>query len=255
MRHKLEGESAGSCLCYLLPPAHRHPTPGAVRKLLRTLLEIYYRLLLGRRFPGSERLAGWLRAVERRSGRGDVPLPRRVWEEQYREGVWSFLEEAGELARYAVVAGAVRRLRPDGTVLDLGCGEGLLAEHLMPDGYLRYVGIDLSVAAVAAAASRRADAATRFAVADADDWPFRGAFDAVVLNECLYYLQEPLEAARHALAALRPGGVLVVSMFRTARTRGLARLLARELPLVEEVVLSSRRGAWIVGLYRHPMEG
>jgi hypothetical protein len=41
-------------------------------------------------------------------------------------------------------------------------------------------------------------------------------------------------------------------MFRTGRTRGLARLLARELPLVEEVVLSSRRGAWIVGLYRYP---
>lgn len=226
-----------------------------MRKLLRIFTEAWYRLLYGRRFPGSARLEGWLRAVEARSGRGDLPLPRAAWEEQYREGVWTYLEEPAELARYAVVAGAVRRLRPGGAVLDLGCGEGLLAEHLMQDGYRRYVGIDLSVAAVAAAASRRADAATRFAVADADDWPLRGAFDAVVLNECLYYLQEPLEAARRALAALRPGGVLVVSMFRTARTRGLARLLARELPLVEEVVLSSRRGAWIVGLYRHPVEG
>jgi SAM-dependent methyltransferase len=222
-----------------------------VRKLLRTLLEIYYRLLLGRRFPGSERLAGWLRAVERRSGRGDVPLPRRTWEEQYREGVWSFLEEAGELARYAVVAGAVRRLRPGGTVLDLGCGEGLLAGHLRPDGYRRYLGIDLSLTAVAAA-PLRPDPATRFLVADAEDWALRGTFDAVILNECLYYLQQPLETARRALAALRPGGILVVSMFRSGRTRGLARLLARELPLLEEVVLSSRRGAWIVGLYRGP---
>lgn len=229
------------------------PTPYALRKFFRLLLEIYYRLLLGRRVPGGARLAAWARALERRSGRGDLPLPRRAWEEQYRAGTWGFLEEPGELARYGVVAAAVRRLRPGGDVLDVGCGEGLLAEHLGPDACRRYLGIDLSAAAVAAAVRRTeggARSAARFAVADADDWPLRGAFDAVVLNECLYYLREPLEAARQALAILRPGGILVVSMFRTARTRGLARLLARELPLVEEVVLSSRRGAWIVGLYR-----
>jgi SAM-dependent methyltransferase len=232
-----------------------------LRKFFRLLLEIYYRLLLGRRVPGSARLARWARSLERRSGRGDLPLSRGVWEEQYREGIWGYLEESGELARYGVVAAAVRRLRPGGFVLDVGCGEGLLAENLRPDGCRRYLGIDFSVAAVATARHRSAagagpvvssEAATRFAVADAEAWPLRGAFDTVVLNECLYYLHEPLEAARRALAALRPGGILVVSMFRTGRTRGLARLLARELPLVEEVVLSSRRGAWIVGLYRYP---
>jgi SAM-dependent methyltransferase len=224
-----------------------------LRKFFRLLLQIYYQLLFGRRIPGGAALARWARALELRSGRGDLPLSRRAWEEQYRAGVWACLEEAGELARYGAVAAAVRRLRAGGRVLDVGCGDGLLAQHLGADGCGSYLGIDLSVAAVAAARRRTGGAAgsgTRFAVADADDWPLRGAFDAVVLNECLYYLREPLEAARHALAALRPGGVLVVSMFRTARTRGLARLLARELPLVEEVVLSSRRGAWIVGLYR-----
>jgi SAM-dependent methyltransferase len=237
-----------------------------LRKFFRTLLEIYYRALFGRRFPGSEPLARWLRSVERRSGRGDLPLPRGAWEKQYRDGVWSYLDEAGELARYGVVAAAVRRFRPGGTVLDLGCGEGLLADHLRPDGYRRYLGIDLSLTAVAAAvrrapgragaqADRDAAPATRFAVADAEDWPLRGVFDAVVLNECLYYLRDPLAVARRALAALRPGGILVVSMFRTGRTGGLARLLARELPLLEEVVLSSGRGAWIVGLYRRRTEG
>ncbi|HEX6199844.1 MAG TPA: class I SAM-dependent methyltransferase [Thermoanaerobaculia bacterium] len=229
-----------------------------MRKFFRLPLQIYYRLLLGRRVPGGARLARWARALEARSGRGDLPLPRGAWEEQYRAGTWDYLEEPGELARYGVVAAAVRRLRPGGTVLDVGCGEGLLAEHLGPDGCRRYLGIDLSAAAVSAAMRRTGPGArptARFAVADADDWPLRGTFDAVVLNECLYYLREPLEAARRALAALRPGGILVVSMFRTARTRGLARLLARELPLVEEVVLSSRRGAWIVGFYRAAERG
>jgi hypothetical protein len=68
-------------------------------------------------------------------------------------------------------------------------------------------------------------------------------------------MREPLELARRAFAALRPGGMLVVSMFRTARTVGLARRLARELPRLEEVVVSSRRGAWIVSLYRAPGKG
>lgn len=237
-----------------LAPRHRPPDAPALRKLLRTLLEIYYRALLGRRFPGSGALARWARAAESRSGRGDVPLSRRFWEEQYRDGVWSFLEEPGELARYGVVAAAVRRLRPRGVVLDVGCGEGLLADHLRPDGYRRYLGLDLSETAVAAA-SRRADPATRFAVADAEDWPLAGRFDAVVLNECLYYMHEPLALARRAFAALRPGGLLVVSMFRSGRTLGLARLLARDLPLLEQVVVASRRGAWVVSLYRRRTEG
>lgn len=232
----------------LTPPPER---PTALRTLFRFLLRIYYRLVLGRRLPGGARLDRWARSLERRSGRGDLPLPRGAWEEQYRAGVWGCLEEAGELARYGAVAAAVRRT--GGSVLDVGCGDWLLARHLGADGYRSYLGIDLSVAAVAAGRRRPGGDAprpgTRFAVADADDWPLRGTFDAVVLNECLYYLRDPLASARRALGSLRPGGVLVVSMFRTARTRGLARLLARELPLVEEALVSSRRGTWIVGLY------
>jgi len=229
-----------------------------LRKFFRLLLQLYYRLLLGRRVPGGARLDRWARTLERRSGRGDVPLPRGAWEEQYGAGFWACLEDVGELARYGTVAAAVRRLRPGGRVLDVGCGEGLLARHLGVDGYESYLGIDLSVASVAAARRRTGGApraGARFAVADADDWPLRGAFDAVVLNECLYYLRDPLASARRALAAVRPRGVLVVSMFRTARTRGLARLLARELPLVGETLVSSRRGTWIVGVYREASEG
>jgi SAM-dependent methyltransferase len=107
------------------------------------------------------------------------------------------------------------------------------------------------VTAVAEAA-RRADTATRFAVADAEDWPLLGSFDVVVLNECLYYMRDPAGLARRAFDALAPGGLLVVSMFCTGRTRGLARRLDREVPVLEETVVSTRRGSWIVTLHRRP---
>lgn len=238
----------------MLASASPPPAPATLRKLLRILLDLYYRTLSGRRFPGSQPVTRWVRALEARCGRGDVPLARRSWEEQYQGGVWSFLEAPGEVARYGVVAGTVRRFAPGGSVLDVGCGEGVLVDYLEPGGKRRYLGVDLSQAAVAVA-SGRADRTTRFMVADAEDWPLRATFDAVVLNECLYYMREPLALARRALAAVAPGGVLVVSMFRTSRTLALARQLARELPLLEEVVLTSRQGAWIVGLYRLPAEG
>jgi SAM-dependent methyltransferase len=86
-------------------------------------------------------------------------------------------------------------------VLDVGCGDGTLYRRLRSHGYSRYVGIDLSPRAVALAA---ADA--RFCMADATAYRPEGPFDAIVFNEILYYLHQPVaEVARYA-ESLAGGG-------------------------------------------------
>ena len=52
------------------------------------------------------------------------------WDDQYRAGTWNYLESLDQLGHYAVIAGFVRRLSPSGTILEMGCGNGLLLREL-----------------------------------------------------------------------------------------------------------------------------
>ena len=224
------------------------PTGKLSHLFWKLIYLVHYRFLYGRRYPGAERIARGLRAWEQRTGRGDVPVSRQEWERQYREGGWEFLRGTDELARYGVLTAYLHRLHPGGSVLDVGCGEGLLLDELAPLGYSRYVGIDLSAAAVAAA-SRRAGERARFEAADAERFTPPERFDAIVFNECLYYFEDPLPTVHRYRPYLEPGGTLIVSMFRSRRAQALERRLEAELPLVEKVAVTNRKGTWVVSLF------
>jgi SAM-dependent methyltransferase len=212
------------------------------------VLWAYYTLLFGRRFPHALRLEGWLSAWEARSGRGDVPQPHEAWEAQYRGGRWDCLGRADEAARYGVIAGLLAHQRPR-CVLDVGCGEGLLLDHFRPREGGSYLGIDLSAAAIEAA-GRRGDDRARCVVADAEAFAPEERLDAVVLNECLYYFRDPLGQAERYHGLLRQGGILIVSMFRSPRTRALLRALKARLPPAEELELRHPKGRWYVAVFR-----
>ena len=224
------------------------------RRAFRPLYRPYCRLLWRRRFPGAARLERLVRRFETASGRADVPLDQRGWDAQYAGGFWDFLGSDEEAARLRAVAELLRRHAPGAAVLDVGCGEGLLREHL--DGPVPYLGIDLSREAIARAEARARStptgAAAGFVVADAEAWEPDRRFGAVVLNECLYYFERPLAAARRCLGWLEPGGAMVVSMFRGPRADAIARRLAAELPPAEELELPAPRGRWRITLHRPP---
>jgi SAM-dependent methyltransferase len=215
------------------------------RRAFKPVYLAYYRLLFGRRFPGSAALARRVAAWETATGRGDAPASREAWEAQYRAGGWEFMRGLDEIARYAVIAAFAHRLAPGGAVLDVGCGEGLLVDHLRPLGYRRYLGIDLSESAVAQAASR-ADTATGFLVADAEGEPPAGPWDLVVFNESVYYFRDPQATLARYEAELAPGGSFVVSTFRSRRADAVVAALLRRYRLVEETSVANRKGTWTV---------
>jgi SAM-dependent methyltransferase len=215
------------------------------RKAFKPVYLVYYRFLFGRRFPFADRLAARVRAFEAATGRGDAPLGKEAWEEQYRKGGWEFMRRLDEVARYSVIAGYLHHLKPGGSVLDVGSGEGLLADHLRPLGYSRFLGVDLSETAVAQAAGR-VDAATAFAAADAESYMPPGRWDAVVFNECVYYFNDPVGSVRRYEAFLEEGGVFIVSTFRSRRADVIVERLLESCRLLEETAVTNRKGTWVV---------
>lgn len=129
------------------------------------------------------------------------------------------------------------------TVVDLGCGGGLLAEPLAHDG-ARVVGVELGFAAVAAAHEhRRAPGANGTAStngrllyvrADAQRAPLADSCaDLVVAADLLEHVPSWRSVVAEAARLLRPGGLLFVNTIdRTWRARLLAVLVAEGIGLV-----------------------
>jgi len=224
--------------------------PSLGRKILRRagnpLARFYYRFLFGRDSAFTQACGRWVSAWEASGSRGDVPVGAGAWDEQYRAGHWSFLHNPSELARYGVLAAFCQRLTPARTILDVGCGEGILRD-LLRDGYQRYVGVDLSSVAIDAA-RREAGSHDSFVVADAESYAPGEAFDVVVLNECLYYLHDPLAQAERYLRMASPEGALILSMFESPRTRAILRVLEERWPSRQKVRLEASAGAWLLAV-------
>jgi SAM-dependent methyltransferase len=113
----------------------------------------------------------------------------------------------GFLALRTPPLGALRERAP-GRVLDVGCGRGDLGETLVRAGW-RVTGIDPSPEACAVAARRGIDARVG-TPATLDLEP--GAYDAVSFQHSLEHVSDPLAALRSVAAALRPGGLVLITV-------------------------------------------
>lgn len=94
-----------------------------------------------------------------------------------------------------------------GTVLEVGCSSGYSAVHYV-EHCCSYVGVDISDAAIAAAADRNLKNA-EFLCVDGHRLPFEdGHFDAVIVNSLLHHL-DLKQALAEIARVLRPRGILL----------------------------------------------
>lgn len=101
--------------------------------------------------------------------------------------------------------------RPGERILDLGCGDGILAARLMEPG-CEVVGIDASPDMVSAARQRGVDARLLDAIDLASTTGLHGHFDAVFSNAALHWMH-PMESVVRGIAlVLKPGGRLVAEL-------------------------------------------
>jgi 2-polyprenyl-3-methyl-5-hydroxy-6-metoxy-1,4-benzoquinol methylase len=197
-----------------------------------------------------EHASRWLKSlVDRESGRRSDGLLQsaQTWEAQYAAGRWDCLGELSELARFSVLAGYICHLKPGGTVLDTGCGQGVLLRRLPVSCYSKYVGIDVSASAISVA-QEHANERSTFLAADCEQYSPTEQFDVMVFNEVLCCLRDPLGIVARYARSLNPGGLLLVSL--CTATRGSASILWRlkqAYATADEVrvVHSARKVSWV----------
>ncbi len=97
---------------------------------------------------------------------------------------------------------------PPGRLLDVGCGRGDLGTWFIQRGWTA-VGVEPSAAACALARTRGVNARAG-TLGEAELEP--GSFDAVVFRQSLEHVSDPAADLSRAHAALREGGLLVVSV-------------------------------------------
>jgi SAM-dependent methyltransferase/uncharacterized protein YjeT (DUF2065 family) len=115
---------------------------------------------------------------------------------------------------YALAQELEVRLRPQSSVLDLGCGTGENLDHLvvlhLP--FESYLGIDITPEMVAEARDKFGDSPrAHFEQLDllSDPWPDDN-YDIILATWFLEHVPDPVHLVGHALAHLEPGGYMII---------------------------------------------
>ena len=116
------------------------------------------------------------------------------------------VEQLEQLIQYA-------GLEQKTNVLDLGCGNGMIAEYLSDRTGAHVTGIDYIVQAVNTAKVRTATKSDRlkFMFGDINNLELPPqAFDTIILLDTIYFSEDYVKTIRELKTALRPGGKLAI---------------------------------------------
>lgn len=116
------------------------------------------------------------------------------WNQAYANGVYDGWGETESSPRFALIGGLCTQARA-ADILDVGCGTGLLRASLCLSSS-RYTGLDSSSVVIQCLQDKgNGD----FICADAEQWIPSRVYDAVILNEVLYYFKNPRAATFQVL--------------------------------------------------------
>jgi len=124
--------------------------------------------------------------------------------------------------RYQIMAEVIE---PSSTVLDIGCGEGLLLEYLTETRGISGCGVDIAPEAVKLARARGVEAE----VADILHWEIKQEYDYIILSEVLEHLANPEEVIAKVRERFRKA--LLVSVPNIGYYKHRLRLLLGRFPL------------------------
>lgn len=172
----------------------------------------------------------------------------QTWEQKYREEKYG-LSSQKEDGRYGALLQILRRY-DRGSMLDLGCGDGLLWKDYRPLSNSSLVGVDYSATAVAKANALNLPNC-RFNCGDYRTFLPDQQISVVVFNESLYYIDDFLDALKKSSEWLTENGAIVVSMFDTLVTARIWKKLLRQYSPIQGVTVRDHESgcSWTVRVF------
>jgi SAM-dependent methyltransferase len=183
--------------------------------------------------------------------RNTSPASAPVVEDEYACGRWDYLKNLEEMSRYAVIAGYCLHGGDVSSVLDLGCGSGLLRHWLPPLGGIEYVGVDRSKIAIDTAKREWTDGLTDFVAIDIATYVPDRKFDVIIFNEVLYYLDQPGDIVGRFGDFLKENGQFIISLWDDRDSQRAWRRSRDRVRVVDEVQTRHSSGvSWQIRLCR-----
>lgn len=125
-------------------------------------------------------------------------------------------------------------------VLDLGCGYGWHCRYAADQGARNILGIDQSRLMIDMALKRNAAEGITYRICSIENYDYpSGAWDLVVSNLALHYVEDLDYIYRRIYRTLRPGGVFLMNIEHPTFTAGVNQQFAKD-------------GAWPVDNYYYP---
>ncbi|MGJ8592694.1 MAG: class I SAM-dependent methyltransferase [Aquaticitalea sp.] len=138
------------------------------------------------------------------------------WNRQYRNGRWEKLKGDKEVIRYQQIIDDIEQFgSANPSILDLGCGEGILCDRMKNESYSYFLGMDFSSVSIKNANALNLGNAD-FICANVHNFQPEQTFDVIIFNEVFYYIHdtERQNVLNRMLASLNENGIIIVSIFR-----------------------------------------
>lgn len=171
-------------------------------------------------------------------------VPKSIWEQQYSDTTWDYLEGEDERGHYEIIASFYRKYADGMPVLDIGCGKGVLFKYLSGQTSLdrsAFTGIDISENAVTAALQKFLG--VDFRMVDYQYQSVDKQYNVVIFNETLYYFNSPTETLAKCCAEnLVPGGKIIVSMCDYDKNDQIWADIKQDYTVLDESEISNNKG-------------
>jgi len=178
---------------------------------------------------------------------------KQRWNRQYKSGRWKNLRGDKERGRYKTIIDFINKHgNGEPSVLDLGCGEGILCERMKNETYSKFVGMDFSSESIKQANEKKLDKAV-FKVADLHYFKPEQKYNVIVFNEAFYYVHDSEKAnvLQIMMNALIENGIIINSIYREgAGSWEYFKIEALQQIDFKTATTSEAKTYWKIGVYK-----